>query len=112
MRHGHTQLIDADLSKYFDGFPHAKHMAAVAKVKGHLKEIAVSRQTWRPINDVVRDMSHALRGWSGYFRYGNCSAVLQKVKRRGEERLRIHLRRRHKVATWKGALKRYPSRVL
>jgi RNA-directed DNA polymerase len=127
LNEGKTKIVDANKESFhFLGFELRMRVGkrggryahtqpadkAVAKVKGRLKEIAVSRQTWRPINDVVRDMSHTLRGWSAYFRHGNCSTVFQKVKRYAEERLRIHLRRRHKVASWKGALKRYPSRVL
>jgi retron-type reverse transcriptase len=31
MRKGHTEVIDADLSKYFDTIPHAKLLAVVAE---------------------------------------------------------------------------------
>ena len=94
-------------------YPHIQpRVKAVVKVKTRIREITARNQTWRPINEVVRDVNRTLRGWSGYFHYRNSSAVFLKVKRHAEERLRTHLRKRHKVPDWKSAMIRFPRRVL
>ena len=85
---------------------------AVETIKTRMNEITARDQTWRPITEVVRDMNRALRGWSGYFHVKNSSRQFRRVKRHSEERLRIHLRKRHKVSDWKTAMIRYPRRVL
>ena len=85
---------------------------AVVKVKTRIREITARNRTGIPIDDVVRDMNRVLRGWSGYFHFRNSSAVFLKVKRHAEERLRTHLRKRHKVPDWKSAMLRFPRRVL
>ena len=94
-------------------YPHIQPAdKAVEKVKTRIKELTTRNRTGIPIKDVVRDINRTLRGWSGYFHYRNSTAVFQKVKRHAEERLRIHLRKRHKVTNWKTAMIRYPRRVL
>jgi RNA-directed DNA polymerase len=94
-------------------YPHIQPRdKAVVKVKTRIREITARRRTGIPINDVVRDVNRVLRGWSGYFHYRNSSAVFLKVKRHAEERLRTHLRKRHKVPDWKSAMIRFPRRVL
>ena len=94
-------------------YPHVQPAKqAVEKVKTRIKAITARNRTGIPINDVVRDINRTLRGWSGYFHYRNSTAVFQKVKRHAEDRLRIHLRKRHKVTDWKTAMIRFPRRVL
>ena len=94
-------------------YPHVNPGAqAVVKVKTRIREITARKQTWRPMDEVVRDVNRALRSWSGYFHYRNSSAAFLKVKRHAEERLRTHLRKRHKVPDWKSAMIRFPRRVL
>lgn len=122
-----TKIVDANKEEfYFLGFalkvkvsskgkryPHVNPKEeAVEKVKNRINEITARNQTWRPIQEVVRDLNQVLRGWSGYFHYRNSSLDLSKVKRHAEERLRIHLRKRHKVRTWKESVLRFPRRVL
>ena len=77
-----------------------------------INEITVRNQTWRPLQEVVRDMNQVLRRWSGYFHYRNSTTALSKVKRHAEERLRIHLRKRQKVRDWKTKVNQFPRRVL
>ncbi|MDP2751829.1 MAG: group II intron reverse transcriptase/maturase [Rhodocyclaceae bacterium] len=85
---------------------------AVEKIKARLSELTDRTQTWRPIEDVVRDVNQVLRGWSGYFHYRNSSRQFRKVKRHSEDRLRIHLRKRHKISDWETSMLRFPRRVL
>ena len=122
-----TRIVDADKEGFsFLGFdlkmnvgakggryPHIQPRdKAVVKVKTRIREITARNRTGIPIDDVVRDVNRVLRGWSGYFHYRNSSAVFLKVKRHAEERLRTHLRKRHKVPDWKSAMIRFPKRVL
>lgn len=122
-----TKIVDAGKEKFrFLGFelkmnvgskgvayPHIKPSdKAVEKVKTRISEITARNQTWRPLDEVVRDMNRTLRGWSEYFHFRNSSAVFLKVKRFAEERLRIHLRKRYKVTNWKSAMIQFPRRVL
>jgi len=41
----------------------------------------------------------SMRGWATYFHYGNSSQVMGRVRWFTEERVRKHLRVRHKVRT-------------
>ena len=47
----------------------------------------------------MREVNTTVRGWVGYFHYRNCSKALAHVQGHVEERLRTHLRKRHKIRT-------------
>jgi hypothetical protein len=85
---------------------------AAKQIKQRVTELTTRNQTWRPLGDIVREVNQALRGWVGYFHYRNCSTVLAQVKRHAEERLRTHLRKRHKIKDRGMGLHRFPNRVL
>ncbi|MCX5847581.1 MAG: hypothetical protein NTW12_14715 [Deltaproteobacteria bacterium] len=48
-----------------------------------------------PMEDVIRKVNEVVRGWVGYFRYGNCTKALTTLKRYPVYRIRICLRRKH-----------------
>jgi hypothetical protein len=50
-----------------------------------------------PLEEVVENVNTTLRGWTVYFHYRNCSKALLQVKEHAEQRLRTHLRKRHKI---------------
>jgi RNA-directed DNA polymerase len=50
-----------------------------------------------------------VRGWVNYFHYRNSSLAMSKVRNHAEERLRTHLRKRHKVKDRGSAHKRFRS---
>lgn len=85
---------------------------AVQKIKDRLTELTGRNRTCIPLDDVVRQVNQSLRGWTGYFHYRNCSAVLNKVRQHAEERLRTHLRKRHKVRDRRSGMVRYPYSAL
>ncbi len=53
MRKGHTEVIDADLSKYFDTIPHAK-----------LTDLTRRNLTPIPLPVIVGRLNQSLRGWA------------------------------------------------
>jgi len=58
---------------------------------------------WRPIKEVVEEANRVLRGWAGYFHYGNSTSVMNRMKDYSQNRLRRWLWRKHgcRRSLWK-----------
>ena len=65
-----------------------------------------------PLDDVVGSVNRRLCGWAGYFHFRNSSLAMSKVRNHAEQRLRIHLRKRHKVKNWDAGYAKFPTRDL
>lgn len=85
---------------------------SLAKIKQRVKELTGRKRTLIPLKDLVGSVNASLRGWSNYFHYRHSSAAMKKVKTHTEERLRIHLMKRHKVSDRGTGLLRFPTRQL
>ena len=123
-----TRVVDANVEHFrFLGFelrmttsarsgkryPHVEPSGkAVQKIKDRLTELTGRNRTGLPMGDVVRQVNQTLRGWTGYFHYRNCTAVLAQVRHHAEERLRTHLRKRHKVRNRRSGVVLYPRTAL
>ena len=81
-------------------------------IKSRLTSMTRRELTPVPLEDVIGNVNEALRGWVAYFHYRNCSRVMEKVKFHAEQRLRTHLRRRHKVRWRISGYGRFPGRRL
>lgn len=73
------------------------------KVRGLLSH----HTQWRAIADVVREVNAKVRGWSGYFHYGNSAGVFAKMHYWLSNRLRRWLWRKHGCRG--GLHKHYPQ---
>jgi len=49
---------------------------------------------WRPIQEVVREVNQVLRGWAGYFHFGNSTSVMNRMNYYSQNRLRHWLWRK------------------
>jgi hypothetical protein len=65
-----------------------------------------------PVDWIVRELNAVVRGWVGYFHVRNCSRELARVRRHLEERMRTHLRKRHKIRDRKTGYIRFHERDL
>jgi RNA-directed DNA polymerase len=85
---------------------------AVGKIMVKVTDLTRRELTCIPLDDVVGSVNRSLRGWAGYFHFRNSSLAMSKVRNHAEQRLRIHLRKRHKVKNWKAGYAKFPSRDL
>ena len=68
---------------------------ALAHIKAECKNLTSRRNLALPTEVVIQRLNEAVRGWAGYFYYGNCSKDFSALRNFLEERVRIYLRRKH-----------------
>ncbi len=85
---------------------------SVGKIKTKITELTQRKRTPIPLPDIVNQVNASLRGWVNYFHYRNSTNAMTKVKWHAEERLRTHLKHRHKIKARKIANGRFHYRVL
>ena len=94
-------------------YPHVEpSRRSVQRIKDRTKALTERRRTPVPMSDIIGELNRTLRGWSNYFHHRNCTGVMSKVKMHVEERVRTHLRRRHKLVSRAQAYHRFPGRVI
>jgi hypothetical protein len=52
------------------------------------------RLRW-PVEQIVQDLNRYLRGWAGYFRYGNSTVQFDQIIRHADTRLALLIAKRH-----------------
>lgn len=85
---------------------------AVKRIKDRLTELTRRDLACIPLEDVVRNVNRSLMGWVSYFHYRNSSVSMSKVRNHAEERLRTHLRKRHKIRNRRTGVVKFPRRAL
>ncbi len=101
------------LSRRGKAYPHIQpSKRSVKRINAKLTELTTRNLTPVPLPTIVHRLNQSLRGWSCYFDYANSTKIFGDVKRHAEERLRTHLRKRHKVKARRVGQGRFPNRVL
>jgi len=85
---------------------------SIQRAKARVTQLTARRLTPIPLPDVVETLNQYIRGWVGYFHYRNSSKGLGRVKWHVEERLRTHLRKRHKVKSRAVGYAQFPTAML
>jgi len=94
-------------------YPHVQPgKKAVARIKTRTTDLTRRNLTPVPLPMLMKRLNQALRGWAGYFHYRSSTKILGMVKWHAEERLRTHMRKRHKIKSRVNGYERFPSRVL
>ena len=79
-------------------YPHVQpSKKSMQSIKDRVTELTKRTRTIMPLEWVVNEVNATVRGWVGYFHYRNSSKTLTQIRRHVEERVRTHLRKRHKV---------------
>jgi len=94
-------------------YPHVQpSKKALQIIKDRVTELTKRTRTVKPLAWIVNEVNATVRGWVGYFHYRNCSKALTHLKSHVEQRLRTHLRKRHKVRERKAGYVLFPIGTL
>ena len=120
-----TQIVDAtQASVDFLGFairmsrgrrtgkpyPHVRPSdKSLMTIKTKLTALTGRALTPIGLKKIVENVNRSLKGWVNYFHYRNSSQVMEKVKTHAEQRMRLHLMKRHKVKDRGIGEGRFPS---
>ncbi len=85
--------------------PHSRHLCFLARwpsrqamqhARDRIRELTDRSRLLFSIEQVVQDVNRFLRGWAGYFRYGNSARQFAKINLYALKRLARFVARRHK----------------
>ena len=85
--------------------PASRHLCFLARWPSHqamrharerIHELTDRRRLRLPVEEVVQDVNRFLRGWAGYFRYGNSAVAFDKITFHAFVRLAGFVAKRHK----------------
>lgn len=64
---------------------------AMQSARDHIRRLTSRERLLLPVDEVVQDVNKFLRGWAGYFRYGNSSHQFDQIRRYALQRLAIFI---------------------
>ena len=77
-------------------YPHIRpSRKAQRRIKAEIKNLTCRRTLALPTEVIIQRLNEVVRGWVGYFYYGNCSKDFSALRWHLEERVRTYLRRKH-----------------
>jgi RNA-directed DNA polymerase len=85
--------------------PRSRHLCFLARwpsrlasqrARYRIREITDRSRLLVPVEQIVQDLNWFLRGWSGYFRYGNSAREFNKINHYAVDRLARFIGKRHK----------------
>ena len=63
--------------------------------RDRIRELTARERLLLPVEDVVQELNRFLRGWAGYFRYGNSARHFDQIKHHAHDRLALVVAKRH-----------------
>ena len=87
---------------------------AMQHARDRIRELTARERLLLPVEQVVQDINAFLRGWAGYFRYGNSARPFDKIDRYAVTRLSLFVAKRHRAPTrygWKLVAYESPNRM-
>ena len=87
---------------------------AMQHARDRIRELTARERMLLPVEEIVQDVNTFLRGWVGYFRYGNSARPFDKIDRYAITRLSLFVAKRHRAPTrygWKLVAYESPNRM-
>jgi RNA-directed DNA polymerase len=69
---------------------------AMQRARGRVRAITARKRLRVPVEQIVQELNLFLRGWSGYFRYGNSNQAFHQLMVHTYDRFGLFMAKRHK----------------
>lgn len=73
---------------------------ACQRLRDAVKALTTRAHLARPTAEVITEINQVVRGWAGYFHFQHCGRAFSALRRFVSQRVRIYLRRKHRVQSW------------
>jgi RNA-directed DNA polymerase len=70
---------------------------AAQHARDRIRELTARSRLCAPVDFVVHDVNTFVRGWAGYFRFGNSADTFDKIMAFADERMALFVGKRHKL---------------
>jgi RNA-directed DNA polymerase len=80
---------------------------AMKHIRSEIKQLTTERYSATPTEVVIRRVNEVVRGWVGYFYYGNCTKAMSALRYYLSYRMRVYIRRKHHYSSL--GYKSYPD---
>jgi group II intron reverse transcriptase/maturase len=87
---------------------------AMQHARDRIRELTARERLLLPVEQIVQDVNSFLRGWAGYFKYGNSARCFDKIQTYTIVRLSLFVAKRHRAPTrygWKLVAYESPDRM-
>ena len=90
----HHRWVRATRARHVQFLARWPSRRAMQHARDRVREITARERLLLPVEAVVQDLNRYLRGWAGYFRYGN-SAHFNLIEHHAHNRLALFMAKRH-----------------
>jgi len=91
----HHRWVRANRAKHVQFLARWPSHQAMQHARDRVRELTARERLLLPVEDVVQDLNRYLRGWAGYFRYGNSARHFNLIEHHAHNRLALFMAKRH-----------------
>jgi group II intron reverse transcriptase/maturase len=91
----HHRWVRANRAKHVQFLARWPSRKAMQHASDRVREITARERLLLPVEDIVQDLNGYLRGWAGYFRYGNSARHFNLIEHHAHNRLALFMAKRH-----------------
>jgi group II intron reverse transcriptase/maturase len=87
---------------------------AMQRARDRVRELTARERLLLPVEDIVQDLNRFLRGWAGYFHYGNSARHFNLIENHAHNRLALFVAKRHQRSRaygWQAVQYQSPNRM-
>ena len=110
----HHQWVRATRARHVQFLARWPSRRAMQHARDRVREITARERLLLPIEEIVQDLNRYLRGWAGYFRYGNSARQFNLIQAHAHSRLALFVAKRHERSRaygWRAVTYVSPNRM-